>query len=1533
MDRIRRPGSANEHMRTFVETFENNLRSARAAYDDETVWGLLSRFHILPFDYTAPGSIATTLDIERAARALHHDEVSRADDFRRVLVEAAIETATSGGDWTRERLIDRVRKGAFRLIGIRRYQEARRAIADASRLALEDIGDRVGGAALTRVERMTAVRTALDQGRYVEIRGEAGVGKSALLKHVAEELSKDATIIVLSPRRTPRGGWMRMRAMLNFDGTAHDLLLDMVASGSTIIFLDGLDFFTQEERLTVKDLVREAATVPGVSVIATARSDFGGSDDPNWLPADALDSLGRTDAVTIDELSGPEVDELRSAVPELGPLLAESHAARAVARNLFRLSRLADRPSTETFRTEVDMAEQWWRTADGGIDGRRDRARLLQDLAEHAIAGTELTNPRGHPSQAIDALVQRQALRDLGSDRVEFRHDIYRDWAIANVLYSQPAIRKRLALQRPAPAALVRGVELAARLSLERGDDDSGWRLLLDDVSQAGSHGSWRRAVLLAPVRSEVALDCLRRISRHLLASDASLLRELIRTVIAVDSVPAREFASPGVDPATIPEHLHFPHAPSWWRLISWLLSVEGRLPPAVIPDVADLYAGWCLLREDQLTPKLVSSLHRWLTEIESAHHSVHHRTFRRPFGGALSNEHVLLLETNLRTAFLSHCHHIPSLAATYLTSLNGRRHGDTLVGEVLKFPGSLARAVPAALAKFVIGALKPDRAPQEVDPSPSFRAAFGYSNHLFMLPSPELGPFHDLLCHAQPTGLNLIRQIVDHAVSFYSRDQSGTADAITITFADGKREFPYPQSYAWARAFRGRDTVVTTALMALGKWGQTRIENGESVDTVLADLLGSSNPPAAYLLVAVDLLRVHWPLSRGAAVAFAACPELLCLDQDLAQSERHRGDIVGDSAGRPVTLCSLYDLLPQYATSPPLEHRDRLASLLRAAAARLGPYGERSHQGHPDFMVFHALNIVDSRNWRSVARPDGTQVMEYVVPEDEERHLAHLSKEFEDQHADELLQYRIMSALEDPTNSSPELVEAAVEWAQRQAASAANLPKTHQWVVAAAATLAMRDGDHGLRSRTDTWARTIFENALHSQQSPFGPEGSLSFNSVAIAFTGWTHLLNHSNAQGDRRAILELAARDDCAAIPGFRAVSDLLTAIDERLPIAIMRTAFAACVRTRSEGQHSATRVDADQRRVNAAIDTELSWLDRAIEEPTWPQFPLRQLRIRTGISLRGSDVEAEYDLPQPPLPKDYANLYVATPWLNSACDLFDGVADPCLHSVAKSYGTWTTLANGAQWDETPEYDSELSNWNAAYFKLIAHCLPGMEQPEMDAFALNLITSLPDEPFFDVCDVLLRYVDNLYFGGQDISEQQAVHIRSRLVDRLKQSRGWRQFDLGSMAVEINLGRAVAALFLADGYSRPPRCRLTPDGVDRMAPLLPILQPLARRFTAYHVALSLFEVEPRPTHLDFVISAAESWLTTHPDSGMFWVDYDAGRRVCAMIDAIRQQQPPSLRRRSELRTRVDHVVSSLVRVGVPEASQLEEELQAIECN
>ena len=205
-----------------------------------------------------------------------------------------------------------------------------------------------------------------------------------------------------------------MRAQLDFDGSVRDLLVELANDGGVALFIDNLDFFSDEERLTVVDLVREAAAVPGISVIVTARHGFG-IDEPSWLPADALDRLGRTAPVEIDGLSKAEIEQLKVGDPALAPLLADSHPAHQVTRNLFRLARLANQAAADPLpRTEVDMAEQWWKTADGSIDkGLRDRSRLLQDAAEQTFLRVDILDVKCRAAEPIDALVASGTLRNL----------------------------------------------------------------------------------------------------------------------------------------------------------------------------------------------------------------------------------------------------------------------------------------------------------------------------------------------------------------------------------------------------------------------------------------------------------------------------------------------------------------------------------------------------------------------------------------------------------------------------------------------------------------------------------------------------------------------------------------------------------------------------------------------------------------------------------------------------------------------------------------------------------------------------------------------------------------------------------------------------------------------------------------------------------------------------------------------------------------------------------------------------------------
>ncbi|MCZ6780740.1 MAG: hypothetical protein O7C73_03740 [Nitrospirae bacterium] len=836
--RIDRPGSANDDMRTFVRTFKSHLRDAGAPDDDETVWRLLRKLQILVFDFAARGSASEELAKERAVRALHPDDTLRAGNLWTTLVELALQVAASGGDRTRDGLVEDLRRQSFRLGGDWRYSSARATLAEASRNALADIGDRVGDVMLTRHERVAAVHAALDSGRYVEIRGDAGVGKSGVLKHFAEQIATEARVLVLSPGRTTPKGWTAMRAVLGFDGTAHDLLTDLAGDGGAVLFVDNLDFFDDEERRTVVDLVREAANVPGFAVITTVRRNFG-VEEPNWLPSDAIERLGPAEPIVIGELSEVEVDEIRHAAPRLAALLADTHPARDVTRNLFRLARLASRPGDEPVpRTEVDMAEQWWQTADGRLDGdHRECARVLKALAEQAVSRAEPLDVSDRPARAVDALVASETLRDLGNDRVAFRHDVLREWAIANLLHSEPTIIERLPLDRPASAALARGVELASRMALERAVDGTRWQSFVERLSYEGMHGSWRRAALLALVRSEVSPELLTRASGLLLANHASMLRELIRIVMAVEVEPAsRLFAAVGVDPATIPGSLNVPSGPSWHRLILWLLSLGQTLPVGAIPDVVDLYTAWSsgMLGHDPLTPLLMQWLYRWLTEIEAARDAETFRDRREPFGGEIGHDRIESLESDLRTGFVLFCNRTPALAVEYLRSLGQRHHNENVVRSILKFRGSLAQAAPAELVEVTATVLIPKRRLDERHYRRYFEEPFDFLDHQFLPASPAQGPFFELLTHAPQHGLSLIHRLVDHAISFYSRGRGYGGDTITISFPAGERAFPWKRSYVWSREGAGHYSV-TSALMALEAWAHRRIEAGETFDMVLA--------------------------------------------------------------------------------------------------------------------------------------------------------------------------------------------------------------------------------------------------------------------------------------------------------------------------------------------------------------------------------------------------------------------------------------------------------------------------------------------------------------------------------------------------------------------------------------------------------------------------------------------------------------------------------------------------------------------------
>jgi hypothetical protein len=201
---INREGFASPTMRDFVAVFRENLAAAGAPTDADTVWRLLRRFNIMVFDFEAPASDYEHRARERGRTALVPDQAARATELWPLLAATALDLARAGGDIDRVELQGRLQQPYGMRFGVPAdLRNVHCKLTGAAHDALADIKDRLGGVRLARTHTIASAETLLEQHRVLDITGEGGVGKSAVLKHLAQRLATEGSIIVIAPARNP----------------------------------------------------------------------------------------------------------------------------------------------------------------------------------------------------------------------------------------------------------------------------------------------------------------------------------------------------------------------------------------------------------------------------------------------------------------------------------------------------------------------------------------------------------------------------------------------------------------------------------------------------------------------------------------------------------------------------------------------------------------------------------------------------------------------------------------------------------------------------------------------------------------------------------------------------------------------------------------------------------------------------------------------------------------------------------------------------------------------------------------------------------------------------------------------------------------------------------------------------------------------------------------------------------------------------------------------------------------------------------
>jgi hypothetical protein len=202
------------------------------------------------------------------------------------LCRIARDGAGTARKWTRGSLLAQLR-GTVRLRVAPSYRSDINLLTEFSRAGMEEISEEIVGFRVDRPDLEAKIRDKLAQSRLVNLTGLPGCGKSAMLKRVVSQERAKGPILFLKSDRLEGKSWLTFANALNLKhAEIGDLLAEIGATGTPVLFIDGIDRVRPNQRGVVNDILRAIEgeeRLANWKVLATSR-DQGLEPYRTWFP-------------------------------------------------------------------------------------------------------------------------------------------------------------------------------------------------------------------------------------------------------------------------------------------------------------------------------------------------------------------------------------------------------------------------------------------------------------------------------------------------------------------------------------------------------------------------------------------------------------------------------------------------------------------------------------------------------------------------------------------------------------------------------------------------------------------------------------------------------------------------------------------------------------------------------------------------------------------------------------------------------------------------------------------------------------------------------------------------------------------------------------------------------------------------------------------------------------------------------------------------------------------------------------------------
>lgn len=317
--------------------------------------------------------------------------------------------------------------------GVNACSGAMMALRDHSDRLMARIKETIDGQHVVREEKAKEFGEALDSDRVVFVVGDAGAGKSALVKHYLT-VDTDAAIVWLTSEDLDHGSLEEVVLSLGITEGLRAVANQLSLSQQVVVVVDSMERLIQGSDVTcLRDLI-DVCRARGWRFIGVLRSySFG------WLP-NRLD-LDEEDfcRVSVEAFSEHELAAISIAGLNFDELSLEKRGG-SFFRNPYNLSMLALALKSDG---DIDLAvdpielrgKLWSLIVESAKDisqfRARERGEVFEDIcAERASALSYAVSCKDYNKTVIDDLCDAGLLKHVNGNDYTVAHDMLEDWGV-----------------------------------------------------------------------------------------------------------------------------------------------------------------------------------------------------------------------------------------------------------------------------------------------------------------------------------------------------------------------------------------------------------------------------------------------------------------------------------------------------------------------------------------------------------------------------------------------------------------------------------------------------------------------------------------------------------------------------------------------------------------------------------------------------------------------------------------------------------------------------------------------------------------------------------------------------------------------------------------------------------------------------------------------------------------------------------------------------------------------------------------------